>query len=336
MPTIRDVAKRANVSTATVSRVLNHHHLVVPDKRDRVLQAIQELGFRPNGLARGLINGRSQTIGVIVPDISSFPFAEAVKGMAEMAHDLGWNLIMCSTNGDLGRISSYLQMFVEKRVDGIICMKSPVLEEHYKLLCQQSIPVVLVASASKYPLVSIRVNREQASFDAVNYLIQKGHRKVGLVSGPIEDTIAAVPKISGYRKALADAGIEYDAELVYCGQNYLFENAKVGAEWLISRSPDLTAIYAASDEMAFGIYAYCFGKGIRIPQDLSVIGYDGLKLARMLTPPLTTVTQPLLQMGETAVSKLVNLINGLPGESVTDMEYQIMERESVLNLVALQ
>ncbi|MDB5084736.1 MAG: LacI family transcriptional regulator [Bacilli bacterium] len=335
MTNIRDVAKRANVSISTVSRVLNHQEIVTPEKREQVLQAIEELGFQPNGLARGLIHGRTQTIGVIVPDISSLTFAEIVHGMEEMAHMLGWNLIICSSNGDLNRISSYLQMFGEKRVDGIAYTKIPVNDEQYEILTRLSIPVVLVATRSEYPLYTVFVDREQASCDAVQYLIQKGHRKIGLLSGPINDTISSLPKLNGYRKALQISGLAYNPDYVYCGENYLIDNGKTGIEVILEKTPDLTAVFATSDEMAFGIYSYCFEKGIRIPQELSVIGYDGVRLSSMFTPPLTTISQPHYEIGEQAISKLVDLIHARVIERIHPIDYQILERESVLDLTRI-
>lgn len=330
MTTIHDVAKRANVSISTVSRVMNNSPLVTADKRERVLAAIRELGYQPNGLARGLINRRTKTIGVLIPDVSNFFFAEVFRGMEDVAHARGWNVMICNTDRDTKRMLHYIGVLKEKRVDGVVFTSEPITEEYCEALKSLSVPVILAATTSEsFP--SLKVNDEQASFEAVSLLINKGHREIGMVSGPIDDPIAGGPRLAGFRKALEHADIPFVPERIFYG-NYRFDSGKEAAEALLQKFPELTAIFAASDEMAIGIYSYAYEKGIRIPEDLSIVGYDDVRIARMSTPPLTTVAQPLYQMGEAAVAKLIDMITGEVMEPGTEyLKHKIMERGSIKN-----
>lgn len=329
MTTIHDVAKLANVSISTVSRVLNNSTLVTPDKKERVLRVIEELGYQPNGLARGLIHKRTKTIGVLITDVSSFFFAEVVRGMEDIAHALGWNVIICNTDGDPERMLKYIDVLKEKRVDGVIFTSEPISEKYYQALNSLSIPVVLAATSSKYPFPWVKVNDRQASFEAIQFLIENGHREIGMVSGPIDDPIAGIPRFEGFREALEAHNLSFQPDRVFHG-DFRFDSGKQAIEFLLKRHPNITAIFAASDEMALGVYSYAYEKEIRIPDDLSVIGYDNVRIARMMTPPLTTVAQPLYEIGETAVGKLIEKITD-PSAEIANvyMQYEVLDRGSV-------
>lgn len=329
MVTIHDVAKRAQVSISTVSRVLNNSSLVTPDKQKRVLEAIQELGYQPNGLARGLIHRRTQTIGVLIPDVSNFFFAEVFRGMEDIAHERGWNVIICNTDRDPERMLKYIGVLREKRVDGVVFTSEPVTEEYYTALTQLAVPVVLAATSSDYEFPWIKINDEQAVFEAVQYLMQNGHREIGMISGPATDPIAGNPRVKGFLHALKNASVPSAEKRVIYG-DFRFDSGKQSASVLLESFPDTTAIFAASDEMALGVYSYAHEKGIRIPDQLSVIGFDNVRIARMATPPLTTVAQPLRRIGELAAAKLIDIIT--TGTSQTEIGYlrhQIVERGSV-------
>ncbi|GAX89507.1 LacI family DNA-binding transcriptional regulator [Effusibacillus lacus] len=335
MTTIHDVAKRANVSISTVSRVLNNSPLVTAEKRERVLEAIRELGYQPNALARGLIHRRTQTIGVLIPDVSNFFFAEVFRGMEDVAHARGWNVMICNTDGDPRRMLKYIEVLREKRVDGVIFTSEPVSEDYYRALLKLEVPVVLAATTSGYDFPSIKVNDEQASFEAANYLIEQGHRNLGMIAGSSHDPIAGVPRVAGFRRALQEAGIaDIDRRIVH--GDYRFESGKQATEELLGRFPEMTAIFAASDEMALGIISYAYERGIRVPEELSVVGFDNVKIAQMSNPPLTTVAQPLYQIGEKAADCLLDMITKtVEHKGLHYLKHQLIVRGTVKEIKQL-
>ncbi|HBG02668.1 MAG TPA: LacI family transcriptional regulator [Firmicutes bacterium] len=331
MSTIRDVAKLADVSISTVSRVMNSPESVVPEKRERVRQAIDDLGYRPNALARGLIYKETRTAGAVIPDISNLYAAEVVKGMEDMGHALGMNLILCNTDGSESRIIRNLTVLREKQVDGIFFMSKPVTETYYEMFRTMKIPVVLVATESLvYELPSVKVHDEQASYDALTYLAGKGHTQIAMISGPIGDTVAGLPRYKGFRRASKDT-----LGLVKVGDRVEFVPFKYQAAYeamsrLIDRKPDLTAVFCASDEMALGAISLLCDIGLRVPDDVSVIGFDNLKIARMSIPKLTTVEQPMYEIGRQAMLILQKLRNSEPLEQLRlYLPHRIIERDSV-------
>lgn len=309
LTTIHDVARKAGVSISTVSRVLNNSELVVPEKRKRVLDAIEELNYQPNGLARGLIHKRTQTIGALIPDVSNFFFAEVFRGMEDVAHTRGWNVIICNTDGDPKRMLNYIDVLREKRVDGIVFTSEPVSKEYYDAMLRLSVPVVLAATQSDFGIPAVKVHDEKASYDAVRFLIDQGHCHIRMIAGTQDDPIAGKPRVRGFYSALEEAGLPVDESFIYYG-NYRLDSGKQGAAHLLRAHPETTALFAASDEMALGVYGYAYEQGLRIPDDLSVMGFDNVRIAQMATPALTTAAQPLYEIGAESVNMLIDAING--------------------------
>lgn len=328
-PTIKDVAKKANVSIATVSRVLNHLPGYSDRTKAKVYKAIEEIGYQPNAIARGLINKKTHTIGVMFPTVSSLFSSEILRGVEDLAQNNGYSVMVCNTDSDGKRTLKYLQVLREKQVDGLIFSSEVLKEEYYQTLQQMQIPYVLVSTECRYDNVPyIKVDDFQAAYDAVEYLIGFGHRKIALLSGTKHDTIAGLPRIEGYKKALEHHGIPVnDAYIVY--GDFLFEVGYNAMEELLAKAPDITAIFAASDEMAIAAISVAAKHGIKVPDELSIIGYDDLKLARMSVPPLTTVRQPLYDMGNLACQKLIRMITTEEPESSVIMDHFIIERQTV-------
>lgn len=328
-PTIKDVAERANVSIATVSRVVNHLSGYSEKTKKRVYQAIEEIGYQPNAIARGLINKRTHTIGVMFPSVSSMFSSDILHGVEDLAHHLNYSVVVCNTDSDGKRTMKYLQVLREKQVDGLIFSSEVLKEEYHSVLEKMRIPIVLTSSKTQYADVPhVKVDDYQASFDAVDYLISKGHRNIAMISGTKTDKIAGLPRVRGYKKALEKHRIPFRPDLLAYG-DFMFDQGYIAMETLLKRAPDLTAVFAASDEMAVAAMAAAAKHGLRVPDDLSVMGYDDTKLAAMVYPPLTAIRQPLHDLGRIACKKLIHMIETGEIEKNEIVPHSIVERQTV-------
>lgn len=331
-PTIKDVAQKANVSIATVSRVLNNLGGYSDKTRQIVNQAIKELGYQPNAIARGLINKRTQTIAVMFPDVSSAFSSALLHGIDEYAHDRNYSVVVCNTDKEGSRTLKYLQLLREKQVDGIIFSSEVLKKDYYEVLESMKIPVVLVSSKTEFAKVPyVKVDDYQAVYDAITYLITKGHRKIAMISGTEGDPNAGTPRIAGYRQALEDHGISFDNGNIVYG-DFSFGSGCIAMEELLLRQAGATAVFAASDEMAIGALSVAAKHGLNVPEDLSIMGYDDLQLAQMVNPSLTTVRQPLHDIGKIASEKLIAMIESEDDISSMIVPHSIVERQTVRSL----
>lgn len=333
-PTIKDVAKHANVSIATVSRIVNGLPGYSEETKKKVQESIEALGYQPNAIARGLINKRTQTIGVLFPEVSGMLSSEVLEGVENAAHDGGFSVIVCNTTSSGKRTVKYLRLLQEKRVDGIIFASEDVKKEYYKIFEEMKVPVVLVSTASsQYDLPYVRVNDYEGAYKATEYLIQKGHEEIGMIGGSYQDPIAGIPRMQGFKDALQKHGLPFSDDHLTTNEGYRFQNGKESLPLLLKKLPNMTALFAASDEMAIGAMSAAHQLGLKVPEELSIIGYDNLKIAEMCYPALTTVSQPLKDMGQTAGEILVNLIKGEKKEAESRyMPFSIVERQSVSDL----
>lgn len=330
-PTIKDVARAANVSISTVSRVFNRPELVAEVTRNVILKAIADLDFEPNALARGLIYKRTQTFGVIVPDISNVYYAELIRGIEDEAIKDGRSLIICNTDNDKKRMMANLKMLKEKQVDGIVFTSLPVDPDYYGIIRGLRIPVVLASTHSlEYDLPSVKVNDELAGYDAAKYLIEAGHEKLGMISFRLTNPIVGTPRYEGFMKAVRTYGLQVDPELNVQFSSSRFDHAFEAAQLLLRQSSGITAIFAASDEIAIGVISCLYKHGLKVPDDISVIGLDNTKISYMSHPRITTVAQPIREIGSQAVKKLEQLIEtGTVQELRTFLPHSIIERDSV-------
>ena len=326
--TIADVARKAGVSTATVSRIVNNLSGYSENTKLKVQSAIDELGYKPNAVARGLASSKTDTIGVLLPILSSRYSSQLIHGIETEAHKRGYSVIICNTDRNGERTLEYLRILSEKRVEGIIFASEWVTEEYGTYMKSLSIPVVLVSTFShKFDFPYVRVDDKLASYTAVEYLLDKGHRDIGMISGTPDDRIAGVNRIEGYREALSDYGLDFREDYVSYG-DFHFESGIAGMRELWSRSLNLTAVFTASDEMALGALTYLHEKGVCVPGDLSIMGYDDTLDAVMAFPALTTLHQPVEEMGNKAVSILLDKNQS---DSII-MRHSVTERKSVKDL----
>ncbi|WP_123043204.1 LacI family DNA-binding transcriptional regulator [Cohnella candidum] len=332
-PTIRDVAKMANVSISTVSRVMNSPESVVESKKQRVLGAIEELKYKPNALARGLISKKTHTLGVVIPDIRNAYYAEIIRGMEDASKKLGYSLIICNTDADRNRLFSYLNTFYEKQVDGLLYTSDAVFPDYYKELKRLRMPVVLVSTHSmEYELPSVKIDDEQAAYDATAFLIEAGHRSIGMISFDLSDSIAGQTRYQGYVRALREHNLEFSKDNVFFIQEY-YHDPYVAAESLLRQAPNLTAVFASSDVLAMGLLSYLYEKGIQVPDEISVIGFDNIRVSSLTIPKLTTVAQPMYQIGYRAVEKLDARIGGEADPQLRELvPHEIIVRGSTRRL----
>ena len=306
-PTIKEVASRAGVSTATVSRVLNGQHWVAETTRQTVLEAVQELNYTPNAVARSLMSARTHTLAILFPNVSDMFSGTVLSGVEDAAQERGFGVMVCKTGGERERTLSYLQLLAEKRVDGII-FASEILRSEYADFVQKSrIPLIVLSGESEQPGVpTIRCDDYQAAHAATSYLIGRGHERIGMLYGGAHETRTQQGRLTGFREAFRDHGLELVESRVLCLEGFAFKDGQAGGAALLKANPELSAIFASSDELALGVISAAYQRGVRVPEDLSVMGFDDLPLAEMSCPPLTTVRQPLYSMGLKAANMLLN------------------------------
>ncbi|KGA96619.1 catabolite control protein A [Alkalihalobacillus alcalophilus ATCC 27647 = CGMCC 1.3604] len=307
--TIYDVAREAGVSMATVSRVVNGNPNVKPTTRKKVLEAIERLGYRPNAVARGLASKKTTTVGVIIPDISNIFFAELARGIEDIATMYKYNIILCNSDQNEDKEIHLINTLLEKQVDGIVFMGSQITEEHVEQFKRSPVPVVLAATLdTDKEIPSVNIDYKQAAYDAIQSLTEKGHQKIGMLSGSLDDPVNGFQKFAGYRSALEDANIEFDEELVVLG-DYTYDSGIEAMEKFVNLADKPTAIFAANDEMALGVIHGAQDRGFQIPEDFEVIGFDNTRLATMVRPTLTTVVQPMYDIGAVSMRLLTKYMN---------------------------
>ncbi|UOE93471.1 MULTISPECIES: catabolite control protein A [Bacillaceae] len=330
--TIYDVAREAGVSMATVSRVVNGNPNVKPATRKKVVDAIERLGYRPNAVARGLASKKTTTVGVIIPDISSIFFAELARGIEDIATMYKYNIILCNSDQNKEKEIHLLNTLLEKQVDGIIFMGAQIREELAEQLKRSPVPVVLAATLDKdQDVPSVVIDYKRAVYDAVTHLINKGHTKIGMLSGSLEDPVNGYQKFAGYREAIESAGLPFDENFVKIG-DYTYDSGIEAMESFIEMENKPTAIFAATDEMALGIIHGAQDKGFHVPNDFEVIGFDNTRLATMVRPTLSTVVQPMYDIGAVSMRLLTKYMNK---EEVSDhivvLPHRIELRNSTSN-----
>ncbi|RBW71446.1 catabolite control protein A [Bacillus taeanensis] len=313
--TIYDVAREAGVSMATVSRVVNGNPNVKPSTRKKVLEAIERLGYRPNAVARGLASKKTTTVGVIIPDISSIFFAELARGIEDIATMYKYNIILCNSDQNKEKEIHLLNTLLGKQVDGIVFMGGKITEEHVEEFKRASVPIVLAATVDEQnETPSVNIDYEHAIYDAIKSFIDKGHKKIAMISGPFEDPINSTKKFQGYRKALEEAGLEVEDQYVAVG-DYTYDSGLEAMEAFLQLGDKPTAVFAATDEMALGAVHGAQDNGYTVPGDVEVMGFDNTRLATMIRPTLSTVVQPMYDIGAVAMRLLTKYMNK---ESVED------------------
>lgn len=328
--TIYDVAREARVSMATVSRVVNNNPNVKPQTRKKVYEAIERLGYRPNAVARGLASKKTTTVGVVIPDIANANFAEVARGIEDIANMYHYNIILSNADKRKDKEIRVINTLLEKQVDGLLFMGGMVTDEHLQAFNTSNVPIVLCATTDeKGAMPSVDIDHEGAAFDAVSKLIREGHRAIAMISGTLQDPANGYARFQGYKRALEQAGIPYREDYVRVG-NYRYESGIEATDYFLKLAERPTAIFAATDEMAIGAIHCLQDAGLSVPEDVSVISVDNSRIASMVRPMLTTVAQPMYDIGAVSMRLLTKLMKkeSVDQAKVT-LPHELIERRSV-------
>ncbi|WP_019414961.1 catabolite control protein A [Paenisporosarcina sp. TG20] len=328
--TIYDVAREANVSMATVSRVVNGNPNVKPATRKKVLDVIKRLQYRPNQVARGLASKKTTTVGVIIPDISNIFYAELARGIEDIATMYRYNIILSNSDQREDKELQLLETMFGKQVDGIVFMSEHVSVDLLNMMDRSPVPIVLAGTIdSSGNMPSVNIDYYQAAYDAVNRLLQNNNKRIAYVSGSLSTTINRAFKFTGYERALADAGLQLDNELVVESET-TYDAGYTAFKTLNSIPNAPTAYFAGNDELAIGLIHGAQDAGLHVPNDIEVISFENSKLARMVRPELTSSVLPLYDIGAVSMRLLTKYMKKEKIEEKTViLPHRIEERNSV-------
>ncbi len=329
MATIQEVAKEAGVSVATVSRVINESPKVSPKTRDAVLAAIKKLNYEPNLLGRNLRLMQTRMVLVLLPTISNPFYAPIVKGIEDIAHKNGFNVMLCNTNSDVARERVYIDLLKNRLADGVIFF-APTIEDDKLSEIAATFPVVQCCEYKKEARAShVAINNEAAAYTAVRHLISIGHRKIGLISCK-NSFISTAEREEGFKRALIEQNIIVDPTMIKYG-NYGFSSGLRAMKHYLSSDNIPTAVFCISDSMAIGAIKAIREKGLRVPSDIAVVGFDDITFAHMFSPSLTTIAQPKYDLGCVSMELLLKQMSGeFDNPQSIYLKHELIVRESTL------
>lgn len=335
--TIHDIAKLASVSSATVSRVLsNSSYPVSPELRSKILRIAKEMNYVPNLLGKQLKTKTSMTIGVVIPTITNLFYSSIILGVEEIARKNNYQVLLCNSFQDPVLEDKYIQAMFEKQVRGLVISSISSDKKQLKHFIDMGLNVVALDQKMEMEDVSeIDFDYRKGGYIATRHMLDKGHERIAYLTAPL-DRPSRIGIHEGYLTAMREAGlkpiVQEGGNETYSG-TYEFENGKALTRQLLGRGKRPTAIFACNDMTAFGVVSELSQQGLKVPDDVSVMGFDGIDFGQMMTPPLTTVLQPTYEMGRLACNMLLDmLIDGKKPESGVMLEPQLLERESVADL----
>ncbi|HAS4315136.1 TPA: substrate-binding domain-containing protein [Vibrio cholerae] len=333
MATMKDIARLAGVSTSTVSHVINKSRFVSDEIAERVNNAAQQLNYAPSALARSLKMNRTKTIGMLVTTSTNPFFGEVVKGVERSCYHQGYNLILCNTEGDNQRMKASINTLLQKRVDGLLLMCSTLEGERLDVFDRYpDIPIVVMDwGPILFASDKIQDNSLQGGYMAAKHLIECGHKEIDCITGPLIRHQAQM-RYEGYKRALAEAGIAINPDWIV-ESDFECEGGYQAFEKLYQRGKLPSALFVSNDMMAMGVIQAASQRGLRVPDDLSLIGYDDVHIAKFMTPALTTIHQPKYRLGKAAVDTLLyRLENPDTTAQVVQLEPTLVVRNSVRKL----
>lgn len=329
MSTIRMVSKLAGVSTATVSRALKNPELVAAETRQKVMEAVRQSGYRPNQLAKNFSSGRSYNVVVLVPNVANPFFSRVIRGIEQEAQAKGYAILLGDTQGCIEREQEYARMGLTSQADGLIQLdrRFPFSDDDKALAA--AVPFVnaceRISSDATYPVVEL--DNRGAARAMGQYLLQCGHEDIAVITGPADSPIVR-DRLAGMQDALLAAGLELTSERIVQG-DFSMPSGFAAAEQLLSRKSLPTAIFSMNDEMAIGAMAALKGHGLRIPDDISVAGFDNIEYSAYTDPALSTIDQPAEAIGRQAMRALYQLMHQLPlPQSHLVLPYELIARGS--------
>jgi len=328
--TIKEIAKLANVSTATVSKVVNHKDDNISEAtRQRVLDVIEEHNYVPNRIASSMITKKTHTIGLIIPDITNPFFPEVARGVEDYANKAGYQVVLCNSDNEPRKEVAYIAMLQEQMVDGIIFTSSSLRKKVSKEFIRMQIPVITVDREIEdlQTRGKITVDNITGAYKGVCYMIERGYKKILHLSGPLTSK-PSMDRLDGYKKALEENAIVFDLSLFYEG-NYTSEWGYLGVKTAIHDHVDFDGIFCGNDMIAIGAIKGLKECGLRVPEDIGILGFDNIYIASVVTPNLTTISQPNYQMGYKAAEMLIHMIKyPMTPVSGVELKTELIIRES--------
>lgn len=326
--TIKDVARQADVSIATVSKIINgKDEHISASTRQRVFEVIEHLGYVQNSMAKGLKESNTKILGLVIPDIGN-AFPEMAKGAQDEAFSHGYTLLFGSTDNNYVQEEKFLGTLKSNMIEGMIYVSSNPATSS-KLLSDMSIPIVFIDRKIEktQKMGSVLIDNYAAMKDVAKYVIEKGCKKIAYITADIS-TSPSMERYNGFTDGLREAGIDFDKKLHYLG-TFSVETGQIGAMILLQREPEIDCIVCGNDLMAIGAISVCEKLGKRIPEDIKIMGFDDIYISKYLNPELTTVRQDAYEMGKQAASMLIHHIE--QEKPLTDiiLPYEIMERGTV-------
>ncbi|MBD8067664.1 LacI family DNA-binding transcriptional regulator [Bacillus sp. PS06] len=307
--TIKDIAKMADVSISTVSRVINGSKPVNEEIRKRVLDVINQTNYRPNSLNNQLKNNHASLIGVIIPEYSNTVLTDFIDGINNISKLYGYDIIMSLTDGTVDSELHYFTLLKKMNISGLIFVGSPLASRHIEIVKKAKIPCVIAGQISPNQAIpSVHVDNITASYEAVTFLIQEGHKEIAMIKGLGEMAVGG-HRLQGYKQAMKDAGLSIREEWIV-ESGFSIEDGMKAMKQIIDNKTLPTAVFCATDAMAIGAMHFLLDKGIDIPNDISIIGFDGSLMSQVVRPKLSTVEYSAREMGMTATRNLVKLIKG--------------------------
>lgn len=326
MSTIKEVAQKAGVSVATVSRVINHSNTVSLKTRHRVEEAIRELNYEPSVLGRNLRNSESKLILVLLPSISNPFYSEIINGIEDTVITKGYHLILCETDSKPEREAIYFNMLRNRLADGIILM-DPTVNREALYEVARNFPIVQCSEFDEEENIPyVTINNEQAAYEATKYLINTGRTKIAFINSD-ERYLYARQRRLGFERALKEYGIELNEDWIYHTGNIDFEYGQQAMRYLLKQEEKPTAVFAVSDVLAIGALKEINLNGLKVPQDIAIIGFDKIGFSNMTYPTLTTVAQPMYQMGCISAEMIINKIKGNKVNSII-LDHELIIRSS--------
>ncbi len=309
--TIKDVAAEVGVSTTAVSLVLNGKNSKISEKtKEQIFEAVKKLNYRPNHIAMSMVTKSTQTIGLVLPDISNIYFSELSKLIEQACYSHGYNVLYGNTHDMARRDIDYINIFLDRNVDAIIVILSNSIDEHLreiqKIISSSDTPFIVVDRMLDIDSgTTIVVNQKLGGYLATQHLINLGHRSIGCITGP-KDVYSSIERLNGYKAALSEANIPIQDNLIFEG-DFHRESGMEALPYLLGRG--VTAIFAFNDMMALGVYKQAGYYNLSIPDNLSLVGYDDIFISDFLTPPLTSIEQPVRNLADEAVNQIMKAIN---------------------------
>lgn len=334
MATIKDVAKLAGVSTTTVSHVINKTRFVAEDTTKAVLDAVTQLNYSPSAVARSLKVNTTKSIGMIITTSEAPYFAEIVQAVEEYCYQQGYSLFLCNTQNDPDKIQNHFDMLLKKRVDGILVMCSEYRENSFALFKSTSVPMVVMDWGPNEDKSDRIIDHcLEGGYLATKHLIENGHKEIAILSGYLYKTTAKA-RYDGFAKAMEEAGLAVRPEWVF-ENDFTAEGGYESMNYILKQTTYPTAIFCGCDMMALGAISAITEKGLHVPQNISVIGYDNIHSSRFFAPPLTTINQSKVRLGKMALDLLFERIQHSDEPSqpkVLEFYPELVVRKSVRNL----